>query len=60
MLLDVGTVWCHCCHVIDRENYENPEVAKIINDHFVPVKEDRDEHPDVDARYQSTISAISG
>jgi len=35
--------------VIDRESYENPEVAKIINDHFVPVKVDRDEHPDVGA-----------
>jgi uncharacterized protein YyaL (SSP411 family) len=60
VLLDIGAVWCHWCHVIDRESYENPEVAKIINDHFVPVKEDRDEHPDVDACYQSAISAISG
>ena len=60
ILLDIGAVWCHWCHVIDRESYENPEIAKIINEHFVPVKVDRDERPDVDSRYQSAISAISG
>ncbi|HLZ12857.1 MAG TPA: thioredoxin domain-containing protein [Candidatus Acidoferrum sp.] len=60
MLLDIGAVWCHWCHVIDRESYENPAIAKIINENFVPVKVDRDERPDVDARYQSAISAISG
>ena len=60
ILLDIGAVWCHWCHVIDRESYENPEIAKIINDHFVAVKVDRDERPDVDSRYQSAISAISG
>jgi len=60
MLLDIGAVWCHWCHVIDRESYENPVIAKIINEHFVPVKVDRDERPDVDSRYQAAISAISG
>ncbi len=60
MLLDIGAVWCHWCHVIDRESYENPEIASIINELYIPVKVDRDERPDVDARYQSAISAISG
>ncbi|HEX8871451.1 MAG TPA: thioredoxin domain-containing protein, partial [Candidatus Acidoferrum sp.] len=60
ILLDIGAVWCHWCHVIDRESYENPEIAKIINELYVPVKVDRDERPDVDSRYQSAISAISG
>ena len=60
ILLDIGAVWCHWCHVIDRESYENVEIAKIINENFVPVKVDRDERPDVDSRYQSAISAISG
>jgi len=60
ILLDIGAVWCHWCHVIDRESYENAELAKIINEHFVAVKVDRDERPDVDSRYQSAISAISG
>ena len=60
ILLDIGAVWCHWCHVMDRESYEDPEIAAIINEHFVAVKVDRDERPDVDARYQSAISAISG
>jgi uncharacterized protein YyaL (SSP411 family) len=59
ILLDIGAVWCHWCHVIDRESYENAEIAKIINEHFVAVKVDRDERPDVDSRYQSAIGLIS-
>ncbi|HUD22946.1 MAG TPA: thioredoxin domain-containing protein [Acidobacteriaceae bacterium] len=60
ILLDIGAVWCHWCHVMDRESYENAETARIINEHFVAVKVDRDERPDVDARYQAAVSAISG
>ncbi|HXU21126.1 MAG TPA: thioredoxin domain-containing protein [Verrucomicrobiae bacterium] len=60
ILLDIGAVWCHWCHVIDRESYENPEIAAAINQLYIPVKVDRDERPDVDARYQSAVSAISG
>ena len=60
VLLDIGAVWCHWCHVIDRESYENPEIAALINSLYIPVKVDRDERPDVDARYQSAVSAISG
>src|SRR5580698_219433 len=60
VLLDIGAVWCHWCHVIDRESYENPEIAAMINKLYIPVKVDRDERPDVDARYQSAISSISG
>ena len=60
MLLDIGAVWCHWCHVMDRESYEDPELARIINDHFIAVKVDRDERPDVDSRYQAAVQAISG
>ena len=60
ILLDIGAVWCHWCHVMDRESYEDAEIARIINDHFVAVKVDRDERPDVDTRYQAAVSAISG
>ncbi|HET7873865.1 MAG TPA: DUF255 domain-containing protein, partial [Terriglobales bacterium] len=60
VLLDIGAVWCHWCHVMDRESYDDPEVAQIINDNFVAVKVDRDELPHVDARYQSAVQAISG
>ena len=60
ILLDIGAVWCHWCHVMDRESYESPEVSAILNEHFIPVKVDRDERPDVDARYQAAVAAISG
>jgi uncharacterized protein len=60
VLLDIGAVWCHWCHVIDRESYENPEIAAMINKLYIPVKVDRDERPDVDARYQSAVSALTG
>ena len=42
ILLDIGAVWCHWCHVMDRESYDDPEVAKIVNERFVAVKVDRD------------------
>ena len=60
VLLDIGAVWCHWCHVMDRESYEDTELAAVINAHFVAVKVDRDERPDVDARYQAAVQAISG
>jgi uncharacterized protein len=60
ILLDIGAVWCHWCHVMDRESYEDPQVAALINREFIAVKVDRDERPDVDARYQAAVSAISG
>jgi uncharacterized protein YyaL (SSP411 family) len=60
VLLDVGAVWCHWCHVMDRESYEDESLARTINEHFVAIKVDRDERPDVDARYQAAVQAISG
>ncbi len=60
ILLDIGAVWCHWCHVMDRESYDDPEIAQIVNERFVAVKVDRDERPDIDSRYQVAVSAISG
>jgi len=60
ILLDIGAVWCHWCHVMDRESYENPEIAQIVNERFIAIKVDRDERPDVDSRYQVAVQAISG
>jgi uncharacterized protein YyaL (SSP411 family) len=60
MLLDIGAVWCHWCHVMDRESYDDPDVAAIVNEHFIAVKVDRDERPDIDSRYQAAVSAVSG
>src|SRR5882672_3452039 len=60
VLLDIGAVWCHWCHVMDGESYEDEEIAKVLNRDFVCVKVDRDERPDVDARYQRAVQALSG
>ena len=60
ILLDIGAVWCHWCHVMDRESYENPEIAGLINAMFVAVKVDRDARPDIDARYQRAVQAMTG
>ncbi len=60
ILLDIGAVWCHWCHVMDRESYDEPEIAQIVNERFVAVKVDRDERPDIDSRYQVAVQAISG
>src|ERR1700749_4432806 len=58
ILLDIGAVWCHWCHVMDRESYEDPDLAGLINENFVAIKVDRDERPDVDTRYQAAVAAI--
>src|SRR5207249_1497565 len=60
ILLDIGAVWCHWCHVMDGESYEDPEIAEALNRDFVCIKVDRDERPDVDASYQRAIQALSG
>ncbi|HEV7365440.1 MAG TPA: thioredoxin domain-containing protein [Gemmatimonadales bacterium] len=59
VLLDIGAVWCHWCHVMDGESYENPELAQFLNQHFVCIKVDRDERPDVDARYQRAVQMLT-
>jgi uncharacterized protein len=60
ILLDIGAVWCHWCHVMDGESYEDPQVATLLNADFVCIKVDRDERPDVDARYQRAVQALTG
>jgi uncharacterized protein YyaL (SSP411 family) len=60
ILLDIGAIWCHWCHVMDEETYSNPEVARLINDHFIAIKVDRDERPDIDARYQQAVQMLTG
>ena len=58
--LDIGAIWCHWCHEMDRESYENPEIATLINELFIPVKVDRDVRPDIDTRYQSAVAELAG
>src|ERR1051326_4680587 len=59
ILLDIGAVWCHWCHVMDGESYENPAIAEILNRDWICIKVDRDERPDVDARYQRAVQALT-
>ncbi len=60
ILLDIGASWCHWCHVMDEGTYSDPEVARLITQHYVAVKVDRDQNPEVDRRYQRQVGALSG
>ena len=60
LLLSVGYSACHWCHVMERESFEDPATAAYMNEHFVNVKVDREERPDVDALYMEAVQAISG
>jgi len=60
ILLSVGYSACHWCHVMERESFEDADTAAYMNEHFVSVKVDREERPDVDALYMEAVQAISG
>ncbi len=60
ILLSVGYSACHWCHVMERESFEDPEIAAYMNEHFVCVKVDREERPDVDSLYMEAVQAITG
>ncbi len=60
IFLSVGYSTCHWCHVMAHESFENPEIAKLMNEHFVNVKVDREERPDVDRVYMTYVQATSG
>jgi uncharacterized protein YyaL (SSP411 family) len=60
ILLSVGYSACHWCHVMERESFEDAETAAYMNEHFVNVKVDREERPDVDALYMEAVQTISG
>lgn len=59
IFLSVGYSTCHWCHVMERESFESVKIAKILNDHFVSVKVDREERPDVDRVYMTFIQVSS-
>ncbi|MBI5674388.1 MAG: thioredoxin domain-containing protein [Nitrospirae bacterium] len=58
VFLSTGAVWCHWCHVMAKESFEDEDVASILNEKFVCIKLDRDERPDIDRRYQQAVSAM--
>src|SRR5664279_535055 len=60
IFLSVGYSTCHWCHVMERESFENEEIAAVLNEHFVPIKVDREERPDVDRVYMLFVQATTG
>ena len=60
ILLSVGYAACHWCHVMERESFEDQATADYMNEHFVPVKVDREERPDIDAIYMEAVQSITG
>ena len=60
LLVSIGYSACHWCHVMERESFEDPNIAQLMNDHFVCVKVDREERPDIDAIYMEAVQAMTG
>ena len=60
IMISIGYSTCHWCHVMEEESFSNPEMAKIINEYFVPIKVDREERPDIDSIYMQAVVAITG
>jgi uncharacterized protein YyaL (SSP411 family) len=60
ILLSVGYSACHWCHVMEHESFENPAIAKLMNDHFVSIKVDREERPDIDHIYMNAVQMLTG
>lgn len=60
IFLSIGYSSCHWCHVMERESFEDPDVAAYLNEHFVSVKVDREERPDIDAIYMEAVQLMSG
>jgi uncharacterized protein len=58
VFLSSGAQWCHWCHVMAEESFEDQTVAELLNEHFISIKLDRDERPDVDRRYQQAVAAM--
>jgi uncharacterized protein len=59
ILLSVGYSACHWCHVMERESFEDEETARMMNEHFVNIKVDREERPDIDSIYMSAVQALT-
>ena len=60
ILLSIGYAACHWCHVMERESFEDPETAALMNERFVSIKVDREERPDLDAIYMDAVQAMTG
>ena len=58
LFVSIGYATCHWCHVMERESFEDPDLAEYLNNHFVPVKVDREERPDVDKIHMDALHAL--
>ena len=60
LIISIGYAACHWCHVMEHESFENEEVAKYMNEHFVSIKVDREERPDIDQVYMNAVQLLTG
>ena len=60
IFLSIGYSACHWCHVMERESFENPDIAAVMNRHFINIKVDREERPDLDQIYMQAVLALTG
>ena len=60
IFLSIGYSACHWCHVMEHESFENPEIAALMNEHFICIKVDREERPDIDQIYMTSVQIMTG
>src|SRR5207244_4445529 len=60
IFLSVGYATCHWCHVMEQECFENEDIARLINEHFIAIKVDREERPDIDSVYLAAVQRMTG
>ncbi|HEV3418463.1 MAG TPA: DUF255 domain-containing protein, partial [Pirellulales bacterium] len=60
IFLSIGYSACHWCHVMEHESFESPRIARLLNEHFIPIKVDREERPDLDQIYMNAVQMLTG
>ena len=60
ILLSIGYSACHWCHVMEQESFENVQIAELMNEHFINIKVDREERPDLDSIYMEAVQMMTG
>src|ERR687885_78825 len=60
IFLSIGYSACHWCHVMEHESFEDPRIARYLNEHFVAIKVDREERPDIDSIYMMAVQLLNG
>lgn len=60
IFLSIGYSACHWCHVMEQESFEDPRLARLLNEEFIPIKVDREEHPELDQLYMEAVQMMTG